>query len=107
VKLRKLKPAFSTAKKIAEVTGLQLNKVSRLLRLADSPEVVQKGVQEGIKLPAGDAKENGADEQQRTLDLMARSSSPGFTRPCRKTAANARTDYLPPTNRWVRQSRTR
>jgi len=68
VKLRKLKPALSTAAKSAEVTGLQVNKVTRLLRLADSPEVVQKGDQEGIELPA-DAK-NGADEEERTLDLM-------------------------------------
>jgi|GEM_PF-910891 len=80
VRLRKLKPAFNTAQKIAEATGLQIRKVERLLQLAASPEVVQKGVQGGLQALEGDdqkkEKKNGhpADdgaEEPRTLDLMS------------------------------------
>jgi ParB/RepB/Spo0J family partition protein len=73
--LRKLKPALNTAKKLSETTGLQLNKVVRLLRLAEAPEVVQQGVQEGLMVPVP-AEKNGrpdesAGESRRTLDLLA------------------------------------
>src|SRR5262249_54286088 len=76
VQLRKLKPALSTANKIAETTGLQVDKIKRLLRLADAPEVVQKGVREGLMIRVGrDGKEQPSDEgaagQRRTLDLLA------------------------------------
>ena len=80
VRLRKLKPAFNTAQKIAEATGLQMRKVERLLRLADSPEVVQKAVQGGLQALQGDnqkkEKKNGRPaedgaEEPRTLDLMS------------------------------------
>jgi len=78
VRLRKLKPAFNSAQKIAEATGLQIRKVERLLQLAASPEVVQKGVQGGLQALEGDdpKKKNGhaADdgaEEPRTLDLMS------------------------------------
>src|SRR5262249_33948883 len=76
VMLQKFKPALSSAKKIADATGLQFRKVERLLHLAASPEVVQKGVQEGIKVPAGEAQKDGAaddvdGQESRTLDLMS------------------------------------
>jgi hypothetical protein len=50
VTLQKLKPALSTAAKIAETTDLPLRKVERLLHLAASPEVVQKGISDGIEV---------------------------------------------------------
>jgi len=80
VRLRKLEPAFNSAPKIAEATGLQMRKVERLLRLADSPEVVQKAVQGGLQALQGDnqkkEKKNGrpaedSAEEPRTLDLMS------------------------------------
>jgi len=76
VQLRKLKPALSTANKIAETTGLQVDKIKRLLRLADAPEVVQKGVREGLLVTVGrngkeQPAEEGAEGQRRTLDLLA------------------------------------
>ena len=76
VALQKLKPALSTAPKIAEITDLHLRKVERLLQLAASPEVVQKGVSDGIKVPAGPDRKDGGDgdedaEETRTLDLMS------------------------------------
>ena len=81
VRLRKLKPAFNTAQKIAEATGLQIRKVEQLLQLAASPEVVQKGVQGGLQaLEGDDAKKKQAKngrlaedsaEEPRTLDLMS------------------------------------
>jgi len=78
VRLRKLKPAFNSAVKIAEATGLQLRKVERLLQLAASPEVVQKGVQGGLQALEGDDQKkkngrpaaNGAEEPH-TLDLIS------------------------------------
>jgi ParB family chromosome partitioning protein len=74
--LQKLKPALKSARKLSEATGLQFKKVARLLQLADSPEVVQQGVREGITVPAGGAKgkrssDDGAKGQHRTLDLLA------------------------------------
>src|SRR5262249_34965490 len=71
-----LKPALNSAKKLAETTGLQLRTVERLLKLAASPEVVQKGVREGLTVPAeGDQENGGADEnageETRTLDLIS------------------------------------
>src|SRR5262249_13617290 len=75
VALQKLKPALSTAAKIAEITDLHPKKVQRLLELAASPEVVQKGVSDGIKVPAGDDQKNGPaddgdEEESRKLDLF-------------------------------------
>src|SRR5262245_46754415 len=80
--LQTLKPALNSAKKLAETTGLQLRKVERLLKLAASPEVVQKGVREGLTVPAeGDQENGGADEnageETRTRDLI---SARQFTR---------------------------
>jgi ParB-like chromosome segregation protein Spo0J len=74
--LQKLRPALNTAKKLSATTGLQLNKVSRLLRLADSPEVVQQGVRDGLASDAdgkkdGGAADDGSAEPHRTLDLLA------------------------------------
>jgi ParB family chromosome partitioning protein len=74
--LQKLKPALKSARKLSEATGLQFKKVARLLQLADSPEVVQQGVREGITVSAGAPKDdrssdNGAEEQHRALDLLA------------------------------------
>jgi len=77
VTLEKLKPELKSAPKIAAVTGLQERKVERLLRLADSPEVVQKAVQDGIKVPDEPEPKNGNpdddsdSEQTRTLDLLS------------------------------------
>ncbi len=80
VTLRKLKPALSTAPKIAEATGLELRKVERLLQLAAAPEVVQKGIRDGLKIQAGADQKNGepsdgsgddSDEHPRTLDLLS------------------------------------
>ncbi len=51
VTLQNLKPALSSAAKIAEITDLRPKKVERLLQLAASPEVVQKSVSDGIKVP--------------------------------------------------------
>ncbi len=71
--LRKLRPALNTAKKMSATTGLQLNKVTRLLRLADSPDVVQQGVRDGLAPDADAKKDDGAadvSEHHRTLDLM-------------------------------------
>ena len=74
--LEKLKPELKTASLIAQATGLQQSKVARLLRLADSPEVVQKAVQDGIKVPAEPEPKNGSPdddsntEQTRKLDLF-------------------------------------
>ena len=75
--LEKLKPELKSASLIAQATGLQQSKVARLLRLADSPEVVQKAVQDGIKVPAEPEPKNGTPdddsntEQTRKLDLFA------------------------------------
>ncbi len=74
--LQKLKPALSSAPKIAQATGLQLRKVERLLQLAASPEVVQNGVRGGLETPEGADEENGrADrhgaKEPRTLDLLS------------------------------------
>jgi len=74
--LQKLKPALSTAAKIAEITDLPVRKVERLLHLAASPAVVQKGVSDGIKVPLGPDHKNGdggdqGAEETRTLDLMS------------------------------------
>jgi len=68
---------LKSASLIAQATGLQQSKVARLLRLADSPEVVQKAVQDGIKVPAEPEPKNGTPdddsntEQTRKLDLFA------------------------------------
>jgi ParB/RepB/Spo0J family partition protein len=75
VTLKKLRPALNTAKKISDATGLQVRKVMRLLELADSPEVVKQGVQDGLAIP-GNGKDKGASdgdagEQKQTLDLVA------------------------------------
>jgi ParB/RepB/Spo0J family partition protein len=77
VTLEKLKPELKSAPKIAAATGLQEKKVERLLRLADSPEVVQKAVQDGIEVPDEPAPKNdspdddSSSEQKRTLDLFS------------------------------------
>src|SRR5215469_4047419 len=73
--LQKLKPALSTVAKVAEITDLHPKKVQRLLELAASPEVVQKGVSDGIKVPADPDRKDGGDgdedaEETRTLDLL-------------------------------------
>ena len=75
VTLQKLKPALSTVAKVAEITDLHPKKVQRLLELAASPEVVQKGVSDGIKVPVDPDQKNGNDddesaEETRTLDLL-------------------------------------
>ena len=75
VALQKLKPALSTVAKVAETTDLHPKKVQRLLELAASPEVVQKGVSDGIKVPADPDRKDGGDgdedeEETRTLDLL-------------------------------------
>jgi ParB/RepB/Spo0J family partition protein len=64
-------PALNTAKKLSEKTGLQVRKVERLLRLADSPEVVQQGVREGVKVPIATKPDEPSSEEKRTLDLVA------------------------------------
>jgi len=73
--LQKLKPALSSAAKIAEITDLRPKKVERLLGLAASPEVVQKGVSDGIKVPVDPDNKDGDDdesaEETRKLDLMS------------------------------------
>src|SRR5262249_16096402 len=74
--LQTLKPALNSAKKLAETTGLQLRKVERLLHLAASPEVVQKGVQEGLQAADSGEQENAradddSPEEPRTLDLLS------------------------------------
>ena len=73
--LQKLKPALSSAAKIAEITDLRPKKVERLLGLAASPEVVQKGVSDGIKVPVDPDNKDGDDdesaEETRTLDLLS------------------------------------
>jgi len=75
--LEKLKPELKSASLIAQATGLQQRKVERLLRLADSAEVVQKAVQDGIKVPdepepkKGDPDDDSDSEQKRTLDLLS------------------------------------
>jgi len=75
--LEKLKPELKSAPLIAAATGLQEKKVERLLRLADSPEVVQKAVQDGIEVPDepepknGSPDDNSGSEQTRTLDLLS------------------------------------
>jgi ParB family chromosome partitioning protein len=77
VTLEKLKPELKSASLIAQATGLQEKKVERLLRLADSPEVVQKAVQDGIEVPDEPGPKNGSpddnpgSEQKRTLDLLS------------------------------------
>ena len=75
VTLQKLKPALSSAAKIAEITDLRPKKVERLLGLAASPAVVQKGVSDGIKVPVDPDNKGGEDdegaEETRTLDLMS------------------------------------
>jgi ParB/RepB/Spo0J family partition protein len=74
--LRKLKPSLNTAEKLAEVTDLQPKKVKRLLQLAASPDVVQKGVSDGIKVPVDPDQKDGGDgdeatEETRKLDLLS------------------------------------
>jgi len=75
--LEKLKPELKSASLIAQATGLQQRKVERLLRLADSAEVVQKAVQDGIKVPdepepkSGSPDDDSSSEQTRTLDLLS------------------------------------
>jgi len=73
--LQKLKPALSSAAKIAEITDLRPKRVERLLGLAASPEVVQKGVSDGIKVPVDPDNKDGDDdesaEETRKLDLMS------------------------------------
>jgi len=76
VTLQKLKPALSSSAKIAEITDLRPKKVERLLQLASSPEVVQKGVSDGIKVPVDPDQKDGDDddeaaEETRTLDLLS------------------------------------
>ena len=77
VTLENLKPELKSASLIAQATGLQEKKVQRLLRLADSPEVVQKAVQDGIKVPDEPQPKNGSPdndsnlEQKRALDLLS------------------------------------
>jgi ParB family chromosome partitioning protein len=71
--LQGLRPALNSARKLSDATGLQFRKVSRLLELADSPEVVQQGVRDGIAT-AGTGKDKQAPddgEQRQTLDLVA------------------------------------
>ena len=79
VQLRRLRPALSSANKIAETTGLQVDKIKRLLRLADAPEVVQKGVQEGT---AGDGRpgRKGAARGRRRRRAAAHARSVGGSR---------------------------
>jgi ParB/RepB/Spo0J family partition protein len=64
-------PTLNTAKKLSEKTGLEFKKVQRLLRLADSPEVVQQGVREGVQVPVATEPDEPSSEEKRTLDLMA------------------------------------
>src|SRR5215471_3131201 len=73
----KAQAELKSASLIAQATGLQQRKVERLLRLADSAEVVQKAVQDGIDVPAepepknGNSDDDSESEQKRTLDLLS------------------------------------
>ncbi len=73
VTLKKLRPALSTAKKLSDATGLQYRKVARLLELADSAEVVQQGVRDGLATPGTGKDQQPSDngEKPPTLDLVA------------------------------------
>jgi len=74
VTLKKLRPALSNAKKLSDATGLQYRKVVRLLELADSPEVVQQAVRDGISTTSTSKDKKSPDddgEQKQTLDLVA------------------------------------
>jgi len=64
-------PTLNTAKKLSEKTGLQERKVERLLRLANSPEVVQEGVREGVAAPDATKPDEPSSDEKRTLDLLA------------------------------------
>jgi hypothetical protein len=88
----------NTAKKLSATTGLQLNKVTRLLHLADSPEVVQQGVRDGLASDTDGRKSGGAAEQYlRFISASAPINSLGISmRATRPTgAATAKpTHYL-------------
>jgi ParB/RepB/Spo0J family partition protein len=73
VTLKKLRPALNNAKKLSDATGLQYRKVVRLLELADSPEVVQQAVRDGISTASTGKDKRSPDdgEQKQTLDLVA------------------------------------
>jgi ParB family chromosome partitioning protein len=74
VTLKKLRPALTNAKKLSDTTGLQYRKVVRLLELADSPEVVQQAVRDGISTASASKGKQSPDddgEQKQTLDLVA------------------------------------
>jgi ParB family chromosome partitioning protein len=79
-KLQQMNPALKTAKELAAATGLQVERVRRLLRLYDAPEVIKNAVT-GVFVAvaskaspaspdAEPATETATKRERRSLDLL-------------------------------------
>lgn len=71
-RLQELNPELKGAREIAAATGLQADKVKRLLRLNEAPSVVKEGVS-GVRVTVqgGAEGEGGERKERRSLELLS------------------------------------